>query len=417
MFSIQGLNYLIPLITVPYLVRVLGISEFGTYSLILAVIQYFVIFGDYGFNLSASRQISIKVDDIHEVSKVFFSVMFCKVVIAILGFFILIISSTFYVIIRENIMLFIIGYTVVIGTTFYPIWLFQGYEMMQWIAISNFLAKIVGVVIIFSLVESKQDIWIALLSQGVVGVFASIIALFKAYQEKLLVLVFPGYNDIKRQLKLGWNIFISSFFVSLYTTSVPIILGFTSGADSVGIYTAADKLKQALQGLIGPVSQAIYPRSNRIMMESRERALNFVKKIGFILVTPMVIVSFIVTIMSEDIIKFVFGAGHVGSSIVLGIIIWIPPIVAIANLLGVQLLLPMGLSKKFGYCYIIVGLIGLPCLLVLSSLYSYVGVAYVAVCVEFSIVVLFSFIVISECKRFNKGQTDDIVINMHTNKK
>nr|WP_314429702.1 flippase [uncultured Pantoea sp.] len=417
MFSIQGLNYLIPLVTIPYLVRVLGISEFGTYSLILAVIQYFVIFADYGFNLSASRQISINIKNIREVSKVFFSVIFCKIAIASLGFIILLISSIFYEVVHEHIFLFVMGYTIVIGTTFYPVWLFQGYEMMQWIAISNFIAKIIGVILVFTLVGSKQDIWIALLSQGIVGIFASVIALFKACQENLLVRIFPSYIDIKEQLRLGWNIFISSFFVSLYTTSVPIILGFTSGAESVGIYTAADKLKQGLQGLIGPVSQAVYPRSNRIMIESRERALRFVKNLGFILVTPIIILSFIATMMSNNIIDFAFGSGHSSSSIVFAIIIWIPPVVAIANLLGVQLLLPMGLSKKFSYCYIIVGLVGLPCLLIFSKLYSYVGVAYVALCVEIAIAILFAIILIFECKRFNKGRSDDTVINMHTNKK
>ncbi|MTC13076.1 oligosaccharide flippase family protein, partial [Providencia stuartii] len=56
MFSIQGINYFIPLIMVPYLVRTLGLDGFGKYSIVIAIIQYLVIITDYGFNLSASRE-------------------------------------------------------------------------------------------------------------------------------------------------------------------------------------------------------------------------------------------------------------------------------------------------------------------------------------------------------------------------
>ncbi|WP_265503647.1 oligosaccharide flippase family protein, partial [Providencia heimbachae] len=71
MFSIQGVNYLIPLIMVPYLVRKLGLDGFGVYSIILAITQYFVIITDYGFSLSASRQIALNIQNKNIVSKVF----------------------------------------------------------------------------------------------------------------------------------------------------------------------------------------------------------------------------------------------------------------------------------------------------------------------------------------------------------
>ncbi|WP_152412237.1 oligosaccharide flippase family protein, partial [Edwardsiella tarda] len=84
MFSIQGINYLIPLITVPYLVRVLGLDGFGKYSIILAVIQYLVILTDYGFSLSASRQISLNIGNKKVISQIFCAIICCKIVISLL---------------------------------------------------------------------------------------------------------------------------------------------------------------------------------------------------------------------------------------------------------------------------------------------------------------------------------------------
>ncbi|MCV5792026.1 oligosaccharide flippase family protein, partial [Escherichia coli] len=81
---------------------------------------------------------------------------------------------------------------------------------------------------------------------------------------KFVYFLWPPLSEIKKQLKLGWNIFLSTFFSSMYTTSIPLILGVNAGAEAVGVYNSADKLKQALQGIIGPVSQAIYPRSSRL---------------------------------------------------------------------------------------------------------------------------------------------------------
>ncbi|WP_265524007.1 oligosaccharide flippase family protein, partial [Providencia heimbachae] len=181
--------------------------------------------------------------------------------------------------------------------------------------------------------------------------------------------------DIIIQFKLGWSIFLSTFFVSMYTTSIPLILGYNSGAEAVGIYNAADKLKQALQGLIGPVSQAIYPRSNRLMHESRPKAIKFVASISKILILLMLISCLFVFSFSDQIVQLAFGVGNADTSAVLKIIIWIPILVALANMLGIQVMLPMGLSKTFGITYVIIGTLGLP-LMFLGSYYgSYIGVS------------------------------------------
>ncbi|MFL4190960.1 oligosaccharide flippase family protein, partial [Escherichia coli] len=75
MFSIQGVNYIIPLVTIPYLVRVLGLEVYGKYSIILSVLQYLVIITDYGFNLSGSRQIALSLNDKKKISKIFCAII------------------------------------------------------------------------------------------------------------------------------------------------------------------------------------------------------------------------------------------------------------------------------------------------------------------------------------------------------
>ncbi|QPK17019.1 oligosaccharide flippase family protein [Pectobacterium versatile] len=78
LFSVQGVNYLIPLLIIPHLVRTMGIDGFGKYSFVLAVVQYFIILSDYGFNLSASKQVAVHKDNKNYISKIFTSVMLCS---------------------------------------------------------------------------------------------------------------------------------------------------------------------------------------------------------------------------------------------------------------------------------------------------------------------------------------------------
>lgn len=398
MFSIQGINYLIPLIMVPYLVRTLGLDGFGVYSIILAITQYFVIIADYGFSLSASRQISLNIQNINIVSKIFFSVILSKLIIA---FFVFLFITIFFIINKtftQYYLLFINSMGIIIGTTFFPTWLFQGYEKMHWIAISNLVAKISGLILVLIFVNNTNDLWLAILIQSLVSMIAATIALTTAIVGKYVYILLPKIEDMIMQFKLGWSIFLSTFFVSMYTTSIPLILGYNSGAEAVGIYNAADKLKQALQGLIGPVSQAIYPRSNRLMHESRLKAIKFVVTISKILISLMLIGCLFVFYFSDQIIQLAFGVGHYDTAVVLKIIIWIPILVALANMLGIQIMLPMGLSKVFGKTYVLVGTLGLP-LMFLGSYYgSYIGVSIISLLIELTITLIFSFIVFKKLR-------------------
>ncbi len=151
MFSIQGVNYIIPLVTIPYLVRVLGLEVYGKYSIILSVLQYLVIITDYGFNLSGSRQIALSLNDKKKISKIFCAIIICKVIIAAISFFSVFLFMEYNGSYSAYVELFISGMGIVIGTSFFPVWLFQGYERMYWIAISNLFAKITGGILIFYL--------------------------------------------------------------------------------------------------------------------------------------------------------------------------------------------------------------------------------------------------------------------------
>src|SRR5690554_1138812 len=128
---LQGVSYLLPLITFPYLVRVLGMESFGILAFATAVTAYFIAVTDYGFNLSATKDISVSRTDQQEVNRIFSAVMMIKLILTVLCFFVLIVLLVMIEQFRENWQMFMLTFGMVIGQAIFPVWLFQGMERMK----------------------------------------------------------------------------------------------------------------------------------------------------------------------------------------------------------------------------------------------------------------------------------------------
>ena len=131
LFTLQGLNYILPLITFPYLVRVLGPDKYGLIAFAQAFIGYFVILTDYGFNLSATREVALNRDNDKKLSEIFSSVMIIKIVYMVLSFIILCTVVFSFEKFSHNWIIYIFAFGVVLGNVLFPVWFFQGMERMK----------------------------------------------------------------------------------------------------------------------------------------------------------------------------------------------------------------------------------------------------------------------------------------------
>ena len=150
---LQGANYILPLITLPYLVRVLESDKYGLIMFAQAFIQYFVVITEYGFNLSATRLISLNRDNNTKISDIFFSVIFIKIFFMILSLFV--ISAIVFLISRftADKEIYFLTFGIVIGNVLFPVWFFQGIEKMKYITVLHVLAKAIFTVLIFLFVK------------------------------------------------------------------------------------------------------------------------------------------------------------------------------------------------------------------------------------------------------------------------
>lgn len=337
---LQGANYLLPLITLPYLVRVLGIEKYGLVMFANAFIQYFIIFTDYGFNLSTTRDISINRDNFKTVSEIYSAVFLIKTILMLLGFAAIIPLIFFIKIFRENSLLFIFNYGIVIGRVYFPVWFFQGMERMRYISFLNILAKLIFTVLIFMFVHEKGDYLYIPLLNSIGQITEALLAIFIVYRQFNIRLTMPSWNLIKGQLRESFLFFISRVSVSLYTSSNTFVLGLFAGNRMTGYYASAEQIYKAMYGLFWPLISALYP------FVSKERNVRLFKKIFVASVLGICLVSLIMLFSSDQVVNLAFGAVFEETSQLLKLFSILVVITVMSMLLGYPFLAALGYSKN-----------------------------------------------------------------------
>lgn len=129
--ALQIVSYVIPLINLPYLSRILGVEMFGLVFFAFAFMQYFIMLTDYGFGLSATREIAINRHNKNNLSNIFSAVTFIKLCLLLVSFLILCLMIIFIPKLHENWLVFLLSFLMVVGNAIYPVWFFQGMERMK----------------------------------------------------------------------------------------------------------------------------------------------------------------------------------------------------------------------------------------------------------------------------------------------
>ncbi|MGC2424835.1 MAG: flippase [Nitrospirota bacterium] len=358
--SVQAAKYILPLLTVPYLVRVLGPAKFGLIAFSQAFIQYFILITDYGFNYSATRNISIYRDDMEKVSEIFSSVMLIKTALMLMGFAVVCVVVFSIGRFRSDWPLYLLTFGSVAGNVLFPIWLFQGMEKMKHAATLDIILKTLFTASIFLFIKKADDyIYVPLINSagGVLVGFASLWIIFNNTGVKLRL---PSRESVAGELREGWMTFISTVSVSFYTATSTFILGILTNNTIVGYYSAGEKIARAAQyGLLAPLSQTIYPHISRLAEKSREDGLLFLKKIRRIIWIPTFFASLALFIFAPWVGGFVLGEKFNESIPVIRILAFLPFITGMATVYAHFFLLGFGYSRLLPRITISAGLLSL----------------------------------------------------------
>lgn len=356
LYVLQGLNYVIPLAVLPYLVRVLGMERYGLMAFAQSFAQYFVLLTDYGFNLSATRGIARTRGDSEGISRIFCSVFLIKMLLLAVGIFILWAILAFVPRFHENSAFFFVAYLAVVGNVLFPTWYFQGIEKMKLITAIVGLARVAGALGLFVFVHRPEDALLALAIQSLALVAGGVTGLGAVLRWFPVRLRWPSASDVREQLRDGWHLFVSTAAVSLYTNTNVFLVGLLAGDVQAGYFSAAEKLVRAAQGLLNPVTQALFPHMNNLMAESRQLALQLAARTLRWTSGIAFVCSSLMWLFADRVVALCFGHAATGSVPIIRWIAFLPLLIGLSNVLGVQTMITVGLDKQFSRILICAGL-------------------------------------------------------------
>ena len=191
--SLKVLTYILPLITFPYLIRVLGIEKFGLIMFAQATMYYFEIVVDFGFNLSATREVALNAKKPNKLNEIISAVFSIKFMLLLFSFLVLILVVNLFDRFLQDFLLYYYSFLKVIALAFFPVWFFQGIEKMKYITLIDIISKSIFTVLIFVFVQSESDYILVPLISGVgyiIGTIFSLIYLFKHFKKSFIICSF-----------------------------------------------------------------------------------------------------------------------------------------------------------------------------------------------------------------------------------
>jgi PST family polysaccharide transporter len=381
---LQGANYILPLITLPYLVRVLGVEYFGLLAFATATVAYFQILTDYGFNLTATREVSIHRDNKEKVIEIFSSVMTIKFMLMFVSFLLLTVLVFSFEKFSKDALVYLLTFGTVIGQVLFPVWFFQGMERMKYITYLNILSKVIFTIAIFVFVHEQSDYYLVPLLTSIGFLVAGIWSLYLVKKKFDVSFTFQKVETIKHYLVNGWDIFMQRFYVSLYTTTNLIILGVFTNNTVVGYYSIASKIIEIFRQFFTIISQVFFPYFAKKFSENQYAAFLILFKISKYMLLLSTISFILILIFGEYIVAFISGE-HIYESIELLNILTIGVIIVPFFSLYTSALVSIGYSKDLNKIARNSVVISIPLSLLLIYHYEAVGLACLVVILQYYI--------------------------------
>ena len=384
LFTLKGAEYIISFITLPYLLRVLGPEKYGAINFAQAMVNYGILLVNYGFSLTAPRDIAKADKD--SLPRHFSAIMGAKLVLLLAVIFV---GTLLVVLFQDSMDVYLVAcmLPLLLGNAVFPVWYFQGIQQMKFITVFNVMARIVSVAGIFSLVQTEQDYGWAAFLQSFTPLLAGIISLAVLAKGNQALFCRPSLADIKAKLCDGWDIFVSTLFINLYTNSNVFILGIMTNDTVVGHYAAASKLIESVKGLLAPISNAVFPHVSVLYKESKDKAVRFLCRMVRLVGGASFIISLMVCIFAEESVQLIMGSSYGESVLLLRIISFLPFIVGLSNIFGIQAMVAFGMQRAFSRILMASAVLNLVLVFPMIYLWQDVGLSVTVVMVEIFVTV------------------------------
>lgn len=341
-------NYFFGLVTVPYLTRVLGPSIYGKVGVGQAFSTYIQSFLDFGFILSATAEIAQVRDDLYKVSKIFISVLYCKVILIVVSLIVTLSLCCFVPFFMKDRALFLLFWAYMAVNSILPDFLYRGLERMEIITIRTVLLKMVFTAFVFLFIKKQEQYLLVPIFYMLGALFAVFFVLLDIFKTVKIKWIKVSVKDVFIELKSSGLFFVSRIAGTVYSALNTMVLGAVlPGSSELGFYSASEKLLTAGRGAITPITDSLYPH----MVNKKDFKL--AKKIIGLGVAVLGVGCVFVGIFAEQVCVIIFGDEYADAANILRFML--PLIItALPNyVIAFPVLTPLGMVKYANVAVII----------------------------------------------------------------
>lgn len=395
----QVANYIIPLLTFPFLARHLGVTSFGTLGLGLAITGYAQLVTDWGFGYSAMQSISQERNNPENMNRIFWTTLAAKLLLGISSASVMLAAALLLVHDGPLRVVILVSTLNVAGSAFNVDWLLRGLEYMSRFTLASVVGRLSAVPLVFLLVRGPEDVAEAAFASAAGALFVAGISLVMVCRLRIIRWPRIDFGDVVARLKGGFHFFLTTATIALYTDSIVVALGSISGAHQVGLFTGADKVRRPLQGLLTPLSMVFYPKIAYLAVHDRLEAHRISIRLFYVYALAGSILTLGVFFTAPLSTRLLLGAQFDGAAGILRVLSWLIVIIAM-NSSFFLIMMPFGLKNELSIVSIIGACAGLGSVVPLAWFGGATGAAYAVVFAEAAVMISSYLFIVRRLKWF-----------------
>lgn len=335
---LQVVSLLLPLITYPYLIRVLGSELYGLVVFTQVIATYFNVFISFGFTLFGAKEVSIHREDKTKLSEIVSTISLIKIAFFIISLIILYIYFLFKP--QEYELLYFLGFSICIADILFPSWFFQGIEKMKYITLISLGTRVIIIGLIFIFIHSKEDVlWYSILNL-ISALLSGFTAIYFIHKEGIRW-HWASFQTIKHYLNASKEFFIQSAIIQVYVNTNKAVIGTFLGMSAVAYYDLAEKIVNIIRMPQGIISQVVFPRV------SATKSTSFIEKIFKLSMVLNIGLYLFLFVFAEYLVIFLAGEKMLPAVPLIRILGLLAPVIAVSNVLAILTLIPFGYNHLF----------------------------------------------------------------------
>lgn len=294
---VQVINSLLQLLVIPYVIAKIGVANFGVVAVAQVVMYYMGTFTDYGFNQTATREVSLNRTNIPVLSSVFSRVFAVKILLCFVAFFILLLLALIFPFVRANFLLYSMALLYVPGYASLPAWFLQGVERMKLLALTTLASRVIFVMLVFIFIKRAVHSQLFIFFMGVGNLVAGLVCLWMVFRIFKLNYIKPSLHEMMGELKKGWQVMVTNLSMNVIQYGNLFILRLFTNDFVAGYFSVAERIFFTMKQVLTIFSQAVYPRVCRLAENAPGQLRSFFRR---------AFIPFFITVVAGSITIFAF---------------------------------------------------------------------------------------------------------------